>query len=329
MRNLLVIHQGALGDFVATFPAMIRLKNAFHSFGVICQRKLGKMARALGVADDYFPAESAAFASLYSDHADPHIRDFLILYHHIVLFSYSEQVEKAISELTGQKVHRIPPRADSCQQIHVTQHILSQLAECELLRGTEPFSHTDKREPGYDPLRILIHPGSGSKRKNWPLSDFIRLGDRLHSDGMRPEFILGPAEHSLRQTIQNASDKRLHSLSDLAEVLSLFRNAGAFIGNDSGLTHLAAFMGLLTLGIFGPSDPERWKPSGLTVKIVRPDGLDCSPCFESAQTNCEHAECLTRTSPETVLSAFYSMQGLPWQSENTGIARTFAPLPQF
>ncbi len=75
--NLLIIHQGALGDFILTFPAITRLQKYYKSIDVLCQNQLGKLAGALGLAENWFPAEAASFASLFSDQIDQKIRALL------------------------------------------------------------------------------------------------------------------------------------------------------------------------------------------------------------------------------------------------------------
>ncbi|QTA92470.1 glycosyltransferase family 9 protein [Desulfonema magnum] len=318
MAKLLIIHQGALGDFVATFPAIIRLKKRFCRTDVLCQSKLGKLACELDIADQYFPLEAASFSSLYSDAADPRVQNILRTYHEIVLFSYSEQLGQTINKITHKKAYLIHPRADVHQRIHITEHILSHLVKCGLADPLPPVSegifssvfHRDRREKQYDPARILIHPGSGGRKKFWHLSNFTQVETALRSDRFMPEFILGPAEHFLAKSLQDHQNRIVHTISDLTELVSLLKIAGGFIGNDSGVSHLAAFMGLPAVAVFGPSDPERWRPVGRAVSVVRPADLDCSPCFElTHQKTCDKQECFDRTSPETVLGVFYEL----WQ----------------
>ncbi len=310
MSGILIIHQAALGDFIALFPAIFRLKRKFPGVDAVCQHKIGKMAAALGVIGRFFPAESAQFASLYSDKILPELGDILRAYDQIVLFSYSREPEHAIRAVTGSNVHRIPPRPPACQSVHITEHILSNLMNCGLLEnsGIAPLSHADTRDKGYDLKKILIHPGSGSRRKNWPVSNFIKTEAMLRADGFCPEFIAGPAEDFLKTALREDSRRRIHTVSDLTDLAALLRSAGGFIGNDSGVSHLAAFTGLPTVAVFGPSDPRRWRPVGRAVTVLRPDDAECrGPCFEISKNNCEAPFCLDRTLPETVIRAFYSL----------------------
>jgi ADP-heptose:LPS heptosyltransferase len=153
-----------------------------------------------------------------------------------------------------------------------------------------------------DTSKIIIHPGSGSIRKRWPLTNFLDLTDGLEKRGLQPRFVCGPAEPDLIEEIRN-QDRQIHTFSELTDLVDWFESAGGYIGNDSGISHLAAFVGLPSVVIFGPSDPLRWKPLGSRVRIVRPE-LDCQPCFEIEPDNCAQPACLTDATLESVLTAF-------------------------
>lgn len=318
---VLIIHYGALGDFVVSFPALLRLKQSYSQIDVICQNKLGKLGRDLNVIDKWFPIEARYFASLYSDPVDQKIKDILNAYKEIILFSFSKDLEQKINNLTGKNIHRIPPRPDATHRIHVTEHILLGLERCGLFESPAkdygsilpPAEYSDRKNTSYDIRsydigRILIHPGSGSRKKNWPVQNFLKIEAILRTNNMKPEFILGPAEDFLAGELMKQPDinRRVHIVSDLSELAVLLKTAVGFIGNDSGVSHLSAFLGLPTVTVFGPSDPMRWRPVGPAVKAVRPD-LDCIPCFENNKNNCDSMECLNKTTPEIVIDAFYTL----------------------
>ena len=90
--NLLIVHQGALGDFVLTFPAIIRLQECFARIDVLCQSRLGRLAKALGIVENWYPLEAAYVASLFTDQIDPKIKAVLKPYADIVLFTLSDQL---------------------------------------------------------------------------------------------------------------------------------------------------------------------------------------------------------------------------------------------
>ena len=309
VANLLIIHQGALGDFILTFPAIKRLQKYYNSIDVLCQSGLGKLAKGLGIAENWYPAEAAYVASLFSDQIHPKMKAILRQYENIILFSLSDQLARSIGRVnTGLKC-RLPPKPPADQRVHVTKFVLDSIYNCGLIKITDvrldniPLAERTERQRIHQ--KILLHPGAGSTRKRWPAENFLRLESMLKMDGLRPEFVLGPAEHDLAEKLHH-HDRRLHILDDLLDLLDLLDSAGGYIGNDSGASHLAAYRGLPAAVIFGPADPERWKPVGRAVIIVRP-GLGCEPCFETAPENCDERMCLEGTSPRKVMDAFYSV----------------------
>lgn len=316
--RILVIHHGALGDVVSTFPALLRLKKLYGSIAIICQSSIGQLAREFDIVDKWFPLEAAAFATLYSGQIDPVIKNILLSYGKIILFSRSRSLEKTLFSISENEVYPIPPRPDSGQKIHVTQHMLSNLVRCRLLEESDKDTrmmlslsiYTDRRIPQYDPSKIIIHPGSGSRKKCWPISNFVKVASSIDQSGKRPEFILGPAEYDLYDILLQSKrlNLKVHKLENLMELAELLKTGGGFIGNDSGVSHLAAFIGLPTVAVFGPSDPETWKPMGRAVTVVRSD-LECSPCFETGTVGCEEMECFNGISTEDVLAAFYELVG--------------------
>ncbi len=305
--SLLLIHQGALGDFILTFPAIIRLKSHFQRIDVLCQNQLGKLAGALDLAQKWFPAEASSFASLFSDHLDPGIEALLKGYEAILLFTLSDRLEQSIRSVTANLRCRLAPKPPVHQRTHVSQFILDGIFKCGLISEAEAKLE-DIPMPTYDSRgrirnKILLHPGAGSIRKRWPLANFLEAAAELDGAGLKPEFILGPAEEGLAVDLRQ-SHRIVHILEDLLTLLNLFNTAGGYIGNDSGASHLAAYSGLPTTVIFGPADPERWKPVGPAVAAVRP-ALDCVPCFEIEENNCEDQQCLENISLQAVMAAFY------------------------
>jgi len=95
---------------------------------------------------------------------------------------------------------------------------------------------------------IVVHPGSGSPKKNWPY--YNELLRRL------PSGCLLPQDRSL------------------GEISQYLRTVCAFIGNDSGITHLAAYIGCPTIALFGPTDPRSWGPIGRRSRVIWKSNLE-------------------------------------------------------
>lgn len=118
------------------------------------------------------------------------------------------------------------------------------------------------------PTRFLaVHPGSAAATKCWPAEGFAAVAARL-AGASRFLVVLGPAEpHQAWQHAHGAVVARELPLRTLGAVLS---RAGLFVGNDSGIGHLAAACGVPALVLFGPTDPAVWAPVGRAVRWLRP-----------------------------------------------------------
>jgi ADP-heptose:LPS heptosyltransferase len=110
----------------------------------------------------------------------------------------------------------------------------------------------------------VIQPFSGSARKNWPLHCFAELAEQLP---YKVEWTIGP-EETLPQYLQPV---HFTNLLELARWLS---GAWLYIGNDSGITHLAAANGVPTLALFGETDPTIWAPRGPLVRVLNHTPLE-------------------------------------------------------
>lgn len=101
---------------------------------------------------------------------------------------------------------------------------------------------------------VVLHPYSGSARKNWPYERFLGL-ERWYP----VEWAAGPD---------------WVRFDDLMELAQWIAGAALYVGNDSGITHLAAAVGTPVVALFGPTDPEVWGPRGTRVKVVRARSMD-------------------------------------------------------
>lgn len=116
------------------------------------------------------------------------------------------------------------------------------------------------------PPLIVLHPFSGSVRKNWPLANYRRLADAIDTawgSQVRIQWCAGPEDPLPPELSRDAW--RFENLGDLAQALAA---ASLYIGNDSGITHLAAILGVPCVVFFGPESPGRWSPRGARVSIV-------------------------------------------------------------
>jgi ADP-heptose:LPS heptosyltransferase len=196
-------------------------------------------------------------------------------------------------------------------------HLLKNLARCGLVAidndlnsseqsllymGQRVFNNT------LHSRKVLLHPGAGSKKKMWPITNFLQVERRLESDGYRPEYIMGPADRFLRDALRmpGVRPRVVHTPENIPALAALMKTAGGYIGNDSGVSHLAAYLGLPTVAVFGPSNPEMWRPIGPRVQIVRPS-FHGAAGVEPHRKNSDSQDCFAEITPAIVLDSFYKI----------------------
>jgi ADP-heptose:LPS heptosyltransferase len=170
------------------------------------------------------------------------------------------------------------------EQSGLNLEITYDVSTDNLLKGTQTDFIKGKqllKESGINPNKkiCVIQPGSGAINKCWHIDNFIAVEQELKTKDIDVIFLLGPVElEKFNQTKIKKLQCSANCLTDfsLSEVLSLLCCAEFFIGNDSGITHLAASLGIRTYAVFGPTNPEIYKPLGSKVKIFKDDSADFS-----------------------------------------------------
>ncbi|MCF7955873.1 MAG: glycosyltransferase family 9 protein [Phycisphaerae bacterium] len=133
---------------------------------------------------------------------------------------------------------------------------------------------------------VIIQPGSGGRHKCWYLDNYCKIAADLKDNGYQVLFLLGPAEQerftdSQKQKLSNAG-KIIFSLN-IKQVMQLLSAARGYIGNDSGVTHLAGAAGTKTVAVFGPTAPNVYKPIGPNVVAVTAESASFSEYCENSQ----------------------------------------------
>jgi ADP-heptose:LPS heptosyltransferase len=314
MKKILVWHQGALGDLILSLPAVYAIKK--HGGGVslhlVCRADMSGFILEKGLADGVTSNEKGTFGSLFGD-LDRYSRDlksFLDGFDGAFVFMRSRD-DVFLDNLRRHIPHchyirAFPPPG---MRMHVPRYQLEQLAGLGVDQGGGfPIlgAGSDPSLPA-GPTVIAVHPGSGGKKKCWPLHNYLRLMEELNREGdFSLVVILGPAEDRGEYETVNKfiSEKGISAEiienMPVSEVISVLKKAALYIGNDSGITHLASALGVPAVAIFGPTDHEIWKPLGGNVRIVR-SAYPCAPCEEEAYRRCGKAECLETLRVETVL----------------------------
>jgi heptosyltransferase III len=241
--NRLLIRPGAIGDCILSFPALQHL--AFDDSEIWAPSPVLPLIQ--------FARRTRSIAATGIDLVGIGNFEMPELGHfdEIVSWYGSNRPEfRAALESTGIPCifHRALP--DPASTLHATDFFAQQV-------GAPPGA-IPRIDPGIVKRRasVVIHPFSGSPRKNWPLASFEEVANRLP---LPVEWTAGPDE-----ALDHAT--RFENLLDLARWLA---GAALYIGNDSGITHLAAAVGVPVVALFGPTLPAIWAPRGANVTMLR------------------------------------------------------------
>jgi ADP-heptose:LPS heptosyltransferase len=151
-----------------------------------------------------------------------------------------------------------------------------------------------------------LAPGSGALEKNWPVTNFLEVSRWWrHELGGLVLLFLGPAEQKRAELNALRTSAVIAANLPLGRVAALLRAVDVYLGNDSGVTHLAAALGTPTVALFGPSSAAEWGPRGASVSVIT-HNVECSPCLRSAMKSCAHRNCLLGISAGEVIERFKS-----------------------
>jgi heptosyltransferase-3 len=176
--------------------------------------------------------------------------------------------------------------------------------------GRDPIAEesisTRLRSHSIDDQEIaLIHPGAAFDTKRWSAEKFARIGAILEGKGLFPIFVGSRAESELVDRIVSVAGSKSMAWSDLSlpEVTALARKSKIFIGNDSGIAHIAAAAGTRVAVIFGSSNRRHWRPWTKNPNSMINIELPCQPCPGYTCAEFGHPRCIEDISEESVSAA--------------------------
>lgn len=275
-RRVAVHHAGALGDSVLLWP-MVR---ALHRRGVgttlVAPRHLASLARrSLGIEalDEDRPEFKALRTAHDRDGRDE--RPLRLEADGVVAW----QLGDGSSGLAWQeRLQRLYPKSTiTMQTVRPDSRFARKWSESAAGGGAE--SRSVRRE-----APVVCFVGAGSPEKRWPLDRWIELAGRLET-WASVRLVAGAAEFERFDDSERGAFDRARGVwaLDLASLHGVIGESRAVIAADTGPAHLAAQLGLATLSLFGPTDPEQWAPVGPRVRALSPPRLASMQWLEVAQ----------------------------------------------
>jgi ADP-heptose:LPS heptosyltransferase len=273
--RLLVLRGGAVGDFIVTLPALHALRRRWPDahIEVIGYPHVARLAEWMGLANRIRSLDEAKIARYFAENAQVRDEDQIYFASFDIVINYLHDPEKILHDnLKRCGVPVLIQASPLVQDRHATDHLLQPLESLAIYPDpSAPFgSFSELLTSTSAAPWIALHPGSGGKKKCWPINEFIALARRIETEtAFRPVFVTGDVEREKIPDLEQqlAPFQRMHQLS-ITELAAQLVTASAYVGNDAGITHLAAVLGVPTLALFGPTDPAIWGPRGRRVSIV-------------------------------------------------------------
>jgi ADP-heptose:LPS heptosyltransferase len=297
--RILVIRGGAIGDFILTLPALAALRGQFPQahLEVLGYPHIAQLALAGGLVDRVQSIEAGALAGFFARDGElvENLVDYFSEFDLIVSYLYDPDriFEGNVGLCTGAQFIVGPHRAEDGTRLHATRVYLKPLERLAIFDADpiprlalSPRSPLMNVQPPAKDL-LAVHPGSGSERKNWPEAKWAELLQELMSTTNHDLLLVGGEAEGerlrrLAAGLPPARGRVAQSLP-LAELAHLLAGCRGFVGHDSGISHLAAAVGLPGLVLWGDTAEEVWRPPSQKVIVMRhPAGLACLPVAEVA-----------------------------------------------
>ncbi|HWI57599.1 MAG TPA: glycosyltransferase family 9 protein, partial [Bacillota bacterium] len=281
--KILVIRGGAIGDFILTLPAIAALRRQFPEarLEVLGYPHIVQLAMAGGLVNQAHPIDARPLAGFFARSGElaQDLVDFFSEFDLILSYLYDPDgiFQTNVGRCSPAQFIAGPHRPDERAKLHATRTYLKPLERLAIFEA-DPVPRLDLAAQPEFPNQLVLHPGSGSERKNWPEAKWAALLQALiNSTSFQLLLVGGEAEGERLQRLSAAlppARTRVAQSLPLADLASLLARSEGFIGHDSGISHLAAAVGLPGVVLWGDTVEEVWRPPSDKVVVLRhPAGL--------------------------------------------------------
>jgi ADP-heptose:LPS heptosyltransferase len=293
---LVVVRGGALGDNLLGVPALRALRRRFpgQPLHLVAPQPQAGLLRHLGVVDGALAVDDPSLTSLFLEgrpleRLPAQLRQAGLA---VVWLHGGDVIAANLARAGAGQVLSARALPDEGGAVHAADWLLQTLAPLGIQAppdwDREPWlsvppetqewaARWHREEVGEGPYFVL-HPGSGSARKNWPGAEWAAaVREYQHLTRLALVVVAGPADDGPLESLLAALPRQSWSPArpdvvfrppDLTQLAGVLHRAASFLGHDSGVTHLAAGLGRPTVAVFGPTDPALWRPRGPRVRVL-------------------------------------------------------------
>jgi heptosyltransferase-3 len=280
--KMLVIRGGAIGDFILTLPALAALRQQFPNahIEVLGYPHIAELALTGGLVQRVQSIEARALAGFFARNGElsEELAEYFSGFNLIVSYLYDPDgiFQANVARCSKAQFIAGPHRPDEGLNIHATEVFLKPLERLAIFdadavprlavgRAFETSIRTGRW--------LAAHPGSGSDKKNWPESKWEELLRYLiQSTTFHLLLVGGEAERGRLERLEAALPPtriKVMQSAPLPELARWLAACLAFVGHDSGISHLAAAVGARSLILWGDSTEAIWRPRGREMTVVR------------------------------------------------------------
>lgn len=293
IERILVIRSGAIGDFIVTLPVIQLLRRAFPGawLALVAKARVRQLVQSL--VDEFIDIDGTLLLPFFAERMDPACDEFRHLNTFDLIISYlgsAGKVSANLLSLPQPMVVNADPLPPPDYSRHITEFLLEPLSQL-IDTSSPPFPSVAIPEDAKDRTRgfllasgvsssaplIAVHPGSGSRDKTLAPATFSRAVAQFQQRLPRAHVLVVEGEADEKYVSAFRRELRTPHLNvknrNLVEVASLLSHASLFLGNDSGIAHLAAAVGVPTIAVFRTSNPKVWAPRGSHVWVATEDSL--------------------------------------------------------
>jgi len=276
--RILVIRGGAIGDFILTLPAIDALRRQFPQahLELLGYPHIAQLALAGGLVDRVQPIEARGLAGFFARGGtlEPDLMDYFSEFDLVVSYLYDpdEIFKTNVCRCSVGQFIAGSHRPDEAAGIHATQVYLKPLERLAIFDADSVPRLTLNSQPS-TLNQLALHPGSGSEKKNWPETKWAELIQKIMATtNWRILLIGGEAEGERLQRLAAGLPPERHAIAQalrLPDLAKQLRSCTAFAGHDSGITHLAAAVGLACVVLWADTLEEIWRPQGERLVVLK------------------------------------------------------------
>jgi heptosyltransferase-3 len=316
-KTIIMMHPGSLGDVLLAVPAIVRLRTRFPGYrlALFAEVPAAKLLYACGVVDAWTSMQGRECAGLFvdADAINGQVRTWLMDCDLAVgwMQGHDGTLSRTLKALGVREVIVRSPFSTEILAAHQQDRFLETVDEVPsddegdvLLKVTEPVIQLGRaclEAAGHSigQSLVVIHPGSGSPHKCVAPETLLPVVVAVQHVGAIPLIVEGPADREPVERLLQLCPNPPIVLKDLdlLTVAGVLAQSQLFVGQDSGITHMAGLMGLRMVALFGPTDPARWAPRGIHVTVVQGACL-CRSWDEMSR--CKGKPCLDLQSDDLV-----------------------------